>query len=153
MSSFWGTPTWIFLHTFAEKINPVFYDRNKIKVIKIVKTICNLLPCPTCRQDANIFMQKVNISNMKNRKDLIMMLFYFHNFVNVKLGKPNFLLKDYNYKEKNIDDTFKRFKETYSKKYDLGVRMNITQKKLEKMRIDFVNKLEQWLATNKVFFN
>ena len=58
MSAFWGTPTWIFLHTFAEKINESFYLNNKLKVMKMIKTICSILPCPACRRDSNEFMKK-----------------------------------------------------------------------------------------------
>ena len=43
------------------------------------------------------------------------MLFYFHNTVNVKLGKPNYLLSQYNYNEKSLEETFKRFEETFAK--------------------------------------
>tara|TARA_B100001057_G_C22856205_1_gene952761 strand:- start:133 stop:594 length:462 start_codon:yes stop_codon:yes gene_type:complete len=153
MSAFWGTPTWIFLHTFAEKINESFFINNKVKVLKMIKMICSLLPCPVCRRDANEFMKKVNLSNFKNKRDLKMMLFFFHNTVNVRLGKPNFLLAQYNYKEKSLEETFKRFKETFSKKYDSGITKAVTERMMEKSRISFTEALKKWLDINKHFFN
>mgnify|MGYP001162804812 FL=1 len=153
MSAFWGTPTWIFLHTFAEKINESFFINNRIKVMKMVKMICSILPCPVCRRDANEFMKKVNLSNLKNKSDLKMMLFYFHNTVNVKLGKPNFLLSQYNYKDNSLEESFKKFQETFSKKYDSGVTKNVTERMMEKSRISFVEALKKWLDMNKHFFN
>ena len=153
MSAFWGTPTWIFLHTFAEKINESFFINNRIKVMKMVKMICSILPCPVCRRDANEFMKKVNLSNLKHKVDLKMMLFYFHNTVNVKLGKPNFLLSQYNYKDNSLEESFKKFQETFSKKYDSGVTKNVTERMMEKSRISFVEALKKWLDMNKHFFN
>ena len=153
MSAFWGTPTWIFLHTFAEKINEGFFINNKIKVMKMIKMICSILPCPVCRRDANDFMKKVNLSNFKNKVDLKMMLFYFHNSVNVKLGKPNFLLSQYNYQNKSLEESFKKFQETFSKKYDSGVNKTVTERMMEKSRISFVEALKKWLDINKRFFN
>tara|TARA_B100001063_G_C16775372_1_gene564826 strand:+ start:3296 stop:3757 length:462 start_codon:yes stop_codon:yes gene_type:complete len=152
MSAFWGTPTWIFLHTFAEKINESFFINNKVKILKMIKTICSILPCPVCRKDSANFMKKVNLSNFKNKKDLILMLFFFHNTVNVKLGKPNFLVSQYNYKEKSLEETFIKFKETFSKKYDSGVRKSVTERMMEKSRISFTDALKKWLDRNKQFF-
>ena len=153
MSAFWGTPTWIFLHTFAEKINESFFINNKIKVLKMVKMICSILPCPVCRRDANEFMKKVNLSNLKNKADLKMMLFYFHNMVNVRLGKPNFLLSQYDYQNKSLEESFKKFQETFSKKYDSGISKTLTERMMEKSRISFVEALKKWLDINKRFFN
>ena len=80
------------------------------------------------------------------------MLFYFHN-TNVKLGKPNFLLSQYNYKDNSLEESFKKFQETFSKKYDSGVTKNVTERMMEKSRISFVEALKKWLDMNKHFFN
>ena len=67
---------------------------------------------------------------------LKMMLFYFHNTVNVKLGKPNFLLSQYNYKDNSLEESFKKFQETFSKKYDSGVTKTVTERMMEKYLLE-----------------
>ena len=36
MSRIWASPTWYFFHTFAEKINPVFYKYNAANCFNII---------------------------------------------------------------------------------------------------------------------
>jgi len=62
---------------------------NKDQYYKFVQNIIDSLPCDKCRQDALTYLEKNAISDLFNKKDG---LFYwsvrFHNYVNLKLGKP-----------------------------------------------------------------
>ncbi len=83
----WGIPTWIFLHTLVAKINPEKYDHIKIQLLQYVTSICNILPCPTCREHASQYMKKIKIQMLPNLDSFKKMLFDFHNQVNLRLKK------------------------------------------------------------------
>lgn len=86
----WAHPTWTFFHTFAAKINKIFFETNRDQCLKLIKMICSCLPCPECTQHATRFMNTINSQNVKTKEDLINMLFTFHNVVNKRLGKRQF---------------------------------------------------------------
>ena len=94
MSKIWSNPTWAFFHTFAEKVDESFYNRNRDICLQIIKTICNILPCPICRVHATNYMKKIKIQQLRTKNDFRMMLFKFHNQVNRRLRKPSFNAKD-----------------------------------------------------------
>jgi hypothetical protein len=83
----WGIPTWIFLHTLIAKVNPDKYDTIKIELLKYVTSICNILPCPTCREHASTYIKKIKIQFLPNLDSFKRMLFDFHNHVNFRLKK------------------------------------------------------------------
>lgn len=86
----WGKTTWIFFHTIAEKIKPEYFNQEVKTLIDIVIKVCSNLPCPECSNDATEKLKKININNIKTKKDFISFLYYFHNNINNKLKKPNF---------------------------------------------------------------
>ena len=90
----WGPLTWILFHTLTIKLKPEYYDSEKTELFGIIKSICNNLPCPYCREHAKIVLTRVNINNFKTQNDLIKFIFNFHNEVNSRLKK-----KSYNYEE------------------------------------------------------
>ena len=63
--------TWILFHTLTVKLKSEYYDTEKTELFNIIKSICNNLPCPYCRQHAMMIMKKVNINNFNTQKDLI----------------------------------------------------------------------------------
>jgi hypothetical protein len=153
MSSFWGTPTWIFLHTFAEKINPTFYLNHRKEIIDIIKRICSNLPCPMCRQHADEYMLKVNENSVKNKKNLISMFIHFHNTVNLRTGKKKFDIKHYHtYKLYNIKHAYNDFRKTFGKKYTSIWNRNSKESLMEKNRIILCNHLFNWLKTYNNYF-
>ena len=102
MSRVWSNPTWAFFHIFAEKVNNEFYLKNHDICIKIIKEICNILPCPICRIHATNYIKRINIKSCPNKESFKIMLYNFHNTVNVRLRKPKYpyhLLDKY----KNLD--------------------------------------------------
>ena len=60
----------------------------------MIKSICNNLPCPYCRQHARMVMNRVNVDNFKTQNDLIKFIYNFHNEVNSRLRKPLYKFED-----------------------------------------------------------
>ena len=80
--STWGPPTWLFMHTLAEKIKDTSFLTVGPQLINVLIQICNNLPCPECATHAKSFWSKVKVSNIKSKLDLCNLLYVFHNMVN-----------------------------------------------------------------------
>ena len=118
MAEIWSIPTWLFLHTMAEKINEDFLVRHKVQVVQIVKLICGNLPCPYCREHATKYCRSLKPENIRKKQDLIDYLFVFHNSVNARLRKPRFSQSQLEkYKRGRIDVIWSRFYYGFMKKY------------------------------------
>ena len=84
----WGKYTWYLFHALAEKINNNHFDKGCIKIINWVKLICLNLPCPYCAEHASMLLNKYSLYHkIKNKENLKMFLFEFHNIVNKKTKK------------------------------------------------------------------
>ena len=83
----WATPTWFFLHVFAEKINSDFFNNNKNECCNIITQICQNLPCPICSNHACAYIKKNKISKVQNKREFIIYLYEFHNYVNIMTKK------------------------------------------------------------------
>lgn len=101
----WGNNIWYLFHSLAHKIKEDKFEIHKENIFFIIKTICNTLPCPDCSKDATTMLNKINFDTIKNKHDLKMFVFNFHNAVNVKLNKPKFNYEhlDIKYQNTNID--------------------------------------------------
>ena len=64
----WGPPTWLFLHTIAEKIKEDSYPTIGRQLINNIIHICGLLPCPECSTHAKKFWSNVTINNVQKIK-------------------------------------------------------------------------------------
>ena len=100
-SKIWGTITWLFFHTLAEKIDENKFEKVKVDVINIIILVCNNLPCPDCSNHATEVLKKAYISNIQSKKHLIEFLRQFHNIVNIKIGKQEFSKEEIKEKYKN----------------------------------------------------
>tara|TARA_B100001093_G_C26291073_1_gene785280 strand:- start:85 stop:540 length:456 start_codon:yes stop_codon:yes gene_type:complete len=100
-SKLWGTITWLFFHTLAEKIDENKFEKVKVDVINIIILVCNNLPCPDCSNHATEVLKKAYISNIQSKKHLIEFLRQFHNIVNIKIGKQEFTKEEIKEKYKN----------------------------------------------------
>ena len=103
-SKFWGTITWIFFHTLAEKIKDEEFENNKELFINIIINTCNHLPCPDCSQHATSVLRQAYLNNIKTKKHFIEFLRQFHNIVNIKTNKKELTrdeIKDI-YKKNNL---------------------------------------------------
>lgn len=153
MSSFWGAPTWVFLHTFAEKINSNYFSIQKKSIIKLIKTICENLPCPNCRMHANEYMKRVNSSNVNSKEKLIAMLIHFHNNVNERLGKQRFNANFYDqYKKNKLNFVFENFQKTFAKRYTSALSRTQNELYMENQRIELTKKIYFFLKANRKNF-
>ena len=112
----WGNNMWYLFHTIAHKIKESEFAAEKSKIIDILKSICKNLPCPDCSADATTLLNKVDFSSIKSKEDFKLFLFKFHNHVNHKLKKPEFLLEelDKKYEKANIHALYRNFHVIFS---------------------------------------
>ena len=101
----WGNNIWYLFHSLAHKIREEKFDTHKNNIIFIIRTICGTLPCPDCSKDATNMLNKIDFNTIRNKNDLKMFFFNFHNAINAKLGKPPFSYEslDAKYNNVNID--------------------------------------------------
>lgn len=99
-SLIWGNCTWVLFHTMADKIKPEFFDKEVNNIKNLIKSICGVLPCPTCVDHARPYLKLLD--NVKTQYELKIFLLKFHNSVNnrkeVKLESENILKIYKNYK-------------------------------------------------------
>lgn len=108
----WGTPLWIFIHLFSNLIHESFFLQNRIQVLKLLHTLLHTLPCPQCDKDTQNYLKKHNLFHISSKAALIQYFFDFHNYVNKKLKKPEFVNKDM-YNKKDIHYTLLLYKQYY----------------------------------------
>ena len=145
----WGKPTWYMLHCLAEKIKPEHFPRLRMELLNIILRICNNLPCPDCANHATAYMNGINFDNIQTKGQLKLMLFQFHNSVNVKKQFSVFEYKDLDSTYQNmsmvnvINNFFHHFlKPTYSGR--MGT--------YNFHRTRAVRDLKEWLRMNISYF-
>lgn len=144
----WGPPTWNFIHTLAEKINDESFNRIGPSVINIIIKICANLPCPECSQHAKEFWAKVKINNIKNKNDLINLLYVFHNTVNKRKQLPPFKYQDLQYyKSKQIIETYNQFSKIFNTKGNMKLLNESFHRNV------MMTSLRTWIMTNLGYFN
>lgn len=118
----WGNITWFLLHGLIEKIKETNYEDSKDILIKIIISICNNLPCPDCRDHANLFFKKYNINRCNSKELLKNYLFEMHNDVNRRTKKEIFDKKDLDikYSKINIVNVLNHFFNTYNSHSNVG---------------------------------
>jgi hypothetical protein len=141
--SSWGPPTWIFMHTLAAKIKEESFPTIGQSLITLMIQICDNLPCPDCAQHAKEFWSHVKPSNIKNKQDLIDLLFVFHNIVNKRKQYKSFNYSDLScYNNRKIVDTYNAF----SKNFNTKGNMNLINESFR--RNMFLGNLRNWLMSN-----
>lgn len=86
----WGTITWIFFHTIAEKIKDDKFEAGRDFLLSTIVTLCYNLPCPDCRQHAIRILQAHPIKVVKSKEELKSYLHSFHNSVNLHRRKKTY---------------------------------------------------------------
>jgi hypothetical protein len=86
----WGEPTWFLFHSLAQKIKEENFGIIRSELINTIYIICKNLPCPICATHATQYMNSINFSTIQTKKDLIDLLWRFHNEVNVRKSIPVF---------------------------------------------------------------
>lgn len=86
----WGEPTWFLFHTLAEKVKDEYFDEISSQLFNFIKQICNNLPCPECAQHASQYINGVNFDAIRNKNQLKILLFTFHNTINNRKNYDKF---------------------------------------------------------------
>ena len=112
----WGNTIWYLFHTIAEKIDELKFIEQKDNLFKVVKIICQNLPCPDCSDHATKELSRVNIKNINDKMTFKLFLLEFHNRVNERLNKPKFTIDELNtkYKSANFQAILNNFNIVYN---------------------------------------
>jgi len=146
--NYWGPSTWIFMHTLAAKIKETSFPVIGPNLILILIQICNNLPCPECSQHARQFWNKVKTANIKNKTDLINLLFVFHNMVNKRKEYPPYKYENLKYYEtRNVIETYNIF----SRNFNTKGNMNLINESFHRNRM--LASLRTWMMGNISHFN
>lgn len=141
--SYWGPNTWIFIHTLATKIKEESFPIIGLNLISVIIRICGNLPCPECAQHSKTFWAKVKPSNIKNKTDLINLLYVFHNLVNKRRQSPQFRYESLNiYENKNVIETYNAFARTFNTRGNLQLINDSFHRGL------MISSLRNWLISN-----
>jgi len=140
----WGEITWIFLHTLSVKIHPEQYQHIKNDLLQQIKILCSSLPCPDCALHASQYM--LNIKVQRTKQDFCKMLVDFHNEVNHKLAKPQFLMSQLTkYNTVDLTTAFHACKHVIqTQPYNPRIIMNKIKTK------DCLRKLHVWLGKHRL---
>jgi hypothetical protein len=90
----WGSITWIFLHTIAEKIVEERFPSHIERLTRILNGLCQVLPCPSCSTHCSSFLRATRPQRIPDKGGFIRFLNRFHNVVNARLGKPMVSLEE-----------------------------------------------------------
>jgi hypothetical protein len=142
----WGSSLWIFFHTLSFIIPENQYIIIKDQLIKHVKVLCSCLPCPICAEHASHYMRNINAPETK--EGFKQLFVQFHNSVNARLGKPIFLMSQFEkYKTVSLTYSFHVCKKILlHQPYNPKLSMN-------KMSLHrFLNTFHIWLGKNGLIF-
>lgn len=146
----WGEPTWLFLHTIAHKVKDEYFYLIKLDLLNNIYSICSNLPCPICASHAKEHLNSINFNSIQTKEQLKLMLFHFHNLVNIRKNLPEFLLEDLDNKYslailKNIINHFVKY---YTNK--TGIIKMVSEDFYRKLLIE---NIINWLNRNINCFN
>ena len=147
--STWGPPTWIFLHTLAEKVKDNSYHEIKNSLILFIIRICKNLPCPTCATHATQILSRANFSNIKTKNDLKNVLYMMHNAVNRQKNKPIFEYANLEncYSNRNLLNCYNNFISVYQTRGNMSLLTDSLHRKL------LTSQLKVWMQSNINKFN
>ena len=144
----WGPPIWVLFHTIAAKIKEDTFNYMGPQFFNIIKKICRNLPCPDCSEHATNFLSKVNFQHIKNKNDLIALLYIFHNFVNKRKKKNLYNSKNLeSYNQSNLNQAYINFSNVYKTKGNMKLLADNFQRQI------IINELKKWLNENRNNFN
>ena len=145
---YWGPPTWIFLHTLAEKVKESSFPLINHQLIKKIIEICNNLPCPECTNHAKAFWSKVDVIKIQTKQDLINLLFMFHNIVNKRKHLHQFKYENLSkYSSLKLIQTYNDF----TKKFNTNGNMNLINESFHRKLM--LISLRRWLMVNISHFD
>ena len=84
----WGNAVWNLFHVLTVKLKPE-YESEIPKIIDIITNVCEMLPCPICKEHSMAILSKIKNTEMyKNKESLVRFVWRFHNTVNVSIKHP-----------------------------------------------------------------
>ena len=145
---FWAPITWIFMHSFAFKVDENYYKNNKNVCCNIISYICANLPCPMCREHALTYLKDNNIKLFNKKEKFKKYLWYFHNNVNIRLHKNIFTEEEQNnlYSRCNFKKICIVFLDEFKRPYYYGRSMSSWQRK------KVSNKIRTYFIYNWKYF-
>jgi len=146
----WGAPTWFLLHTLAEKVKDESFNNIRMQLFDVIKNICSNLPCPKCSGHAIEYFKKINFNSIITKQDLKLMLFRFHNEVNINKGFAQFNEFDLDDKYSNavtinIIHNFMFYFQEKSKNVDM-ISLNLYRERI-------IKDLKFWFNDNIQYFD
>ena len=146
----WGEPTWFLFHSLAQKVKEEHFNAVKSELINTIYVICKNLPCPMCATHATQYMNSVNFSTIQTKKDLIDLLWRFHNEVNTKKNVPIFPYDqlEEKYSRANLVNIIQLFMFHFKDKH-ASLRMIADDMFRQKIAV----KMQEWFRQNLQYFN
>ena len=133
----WGPITWYLFHTLAEKIKDEYFEIELPNILNNIRIICNILPCPECKEHALYYLKTANVNKIKTKDQLKLFLLYFHNEVNARNNKKLFTFEELNKKYS-----------TARLKVIIGLFFQIYNKKSGNMRLQLSTGMEKNIVLN-----
>ena len=143
----WGEPTWTLFHVLAQKIDEKHFSQLSKELFDLIKTICHTLPCPDCAMHASQYVTKVNWSGIRSKRELIAVLWEFHNEVNKRKGYAVFPFENLEsaYGGRNTVEVIRVFMYHYEDKNSKGPNSAISSK-FHRQRV--ASRLKVWFNQN-----
>lgn len=143
----WGKHIWNLLHIITFRIKEENFTTAKPVLVFLIKTICSNLPCPECAMHSTNLLKLVNFDKIITKHELVLLIFNFHNTINIKLKKPTYKFTDMNiYNDMNIHSIYYNFTKVYYNSINTPQMMQYNfNKNLTKDKIkNNLNLLKQW---------
>jgi len=146
----WGEPTWFLFHSLAEKVKEEYFNTVKNELLNTIFVICKNLPCPMCATHATYFMNSINFSSIHTKKDLIDLLWRFHNEVNIKKKLPFFPYEQLHekYSKANLVNIIQLFMYHFKDKH---ATLKMIADDMYRQKLAF--KMQDWFRQNLQYFN
>ena len=146
----WGEPTWYLFHTLAEKVKEEYFSSVRQELLNTIYVICKNLPCPLCANHATQYMNGINFNTIQTKKDLIDLLWNFHNEVNKKKNFPVFSYDQLSekYSRANLINIIQVFMIHFKDKH---ASLRMIADDLYRQQIS--SKMQDWFRKNIQYFN
>lgn len=141
----WGNICWYLFHTSAFKLKDN-YQHLVPQLFNLIIAICLNLPCPSCRLEASKTIARTNRRKVRTKNELIFCLFSYHNFLNKKLNKPIYSLKEHDklYSRAKLSNILSKWNQVMSieSHNQQDMMLSVTKNKLRKKVLEFfkINK-------------
>jgi hypothetical protein len=147
----WGPPTWLLLHTLAQKVKDDAYPLIRQELNDLVIRICTNLPCPMCANHAMEYLQKINFNAIQTKKDLKDLIFQFHNAVNLRKSYAPFSYAqlDAKYNTAITQNVVQHFLASFQQSHNNGAQINVNT--FSKNRA--IQYMQSWFRKNLQYFD